>query len=527
MTDATASPGPSFLATRAGKLTLAFVCVVGLLDFLDTSIVNVALPSIQRDLHFTQQSLQWVLSGYTVTYGGFLLLGGRLADLLGRRSVLVAGTALFAVSSLAGGLSQDSGTLIGARLAQGLGAALMSPAALSILTTSFATGTDRVRALGAWGAMGGIASVFGVFLGGLLSAGPGWRWVLFINPPICAAVIAAAYRLISPRGAHGEARERPRLASFDTPGALLGTGGMLLLIYALVKAPVSGWGSAATIGELIGAGALLTLFVGNEARHREPLVPLSIFRIKGLAAADATQVLAIAGFYSVFFFVTLYMQDVLHFSALRAGAAYVPVAVIVAVGAGGSSGLISRIGTRPLIVAGALVAAGGIAWVSRIPAHGYYWTGIFPAMMVMGIGLGAVFVGVQTAANAGVPADKAGLAGALINASFQVGGALGLAIFSALATARTRELLAAHAPAPAALAGGYARALLASAIFVAAAAVIGLRTANTKGEPAAEITAVAVDDAVRLSTAPGTAATAAGGPARRPSGRSRQDRPLR
>jgi EmrB/QacA subfamily drug resistance transporter len=497
MTAATAPPGPSFLATRRGRLTLAFLCVVGLLDFLDTSIVNVALPSIQHDLHFSQQSLQWVLSGYTVTYGGFLLLGGRLADLFGRRSVLVAGTALFAISSLVGGVAQDSGTLVGARLAQGLGAAFMSPAALSILTTSFNTGTDRVKALGAWAAMGGIASVFGVFLGGLISAGPGWRWVLFINPPICAAVIVAAYRLVS---AHGEASARARLASFDTPGALLGTGGMLLLIYAMVKAPDNGWGSAATIGELIGAGALLTLFVFNEARQREPLVPLSIFRIKGLAAADATQVLGIAGFYSTFFFVTLYMQEVLHFSALRAGAAYVPVAAIVAVGADGSSGLISRIGTRPLIVAGSLIAAGGIAWVSRIPPHGYYWSDIFPAMMVMGIGLGAVFVGVQTAANAGVPAGQAGLAGALINASFQVGGALGLAIFSALATARTHELLAAHAPAPAALAGGYARALLAAAIFVGAAAVIGLRAANTKGEPPAEpapeITGVAIGDAV-------------------------------
>ena len=506
MTAATAPPGTSFLATRRGKLTLAFLCVVGLLDFLDTSIVNVALPSIQRDLHFSQQSLQWVLSGYTVTYGGFLLLGGRLADLLGRRLVLVTGTALFAVSSLVGGVAQNSGTLIGARLAQGIGAALMSPAGLSILTTSFNSGTDRVKALGAWGAMGGIASVFGVFLGGVISAGPGWRWVLFINPPICVIVIAVAYRLVS-----GEAPRRARLASFDTPGALLGTAGMLLLIFALVKAPDRGWGSATTLGELACAGALLGLFALNEARRREPLVPLSIFRIKGLAAADATQVLAVAGFYSTFFFVTLYMQEVLHFSALRAGAAYVPVAAIVAVGAGGGSGLISRIGTRPLIVAGSLIAAGGIFWVSRIPAQGYYWTDIFPAMMVMGIGLGAVFVGVQTAANAGVPADKAGLAGALINASFQVGGALGLAIFSALATARTRELLAAHAPAPAALAGGYARALLAAAIFVAAAAVIGLRAANTKGEPttqaATEITGVAIDD-IAVKGAPRSPAAA-------------------
>jgi EmrB/QacA subfamily drug resistance transporter len=501
------------------------LCVVGLLDFLDASIVNVALPSIQHDLHFSQQSLQWVLSGYIVTYGGFLLLGGRLADLLGRRSVLVAGTVLFGVSSLVGGVAQDPATLIGARLAQGLGAALMSPAGLSILTTSFNSGTDRVKALGAWGAMGGIASVFGVFLGGLLSAGPGWRWVLFINPPICAVVIVAAYRLVSARGAYGEPAGRPRLASFDTPGALLGTGGMLLLIYALVKAPDNGWGSATTIGELFGAGILLALFIGNERRQREPLVPLSIFRVKGLAAADATQVLAIAGFYSTFFFVTLYMQEVLHFSALRAGAAYVPVAAIVAVGAGGGSGLISRIGTRPLIVAGSLIAAGGIWWASRIPAHGFYWTGIFPAMMVMGIGLGAVFVGVQTAANAGVPAGQAGLAGALINASFQVGGALGLAIFSALATARTHELLAARVPAPAALAGGYARALLAAAIFVAVAAVIGLRTANTRGEPATEPATeptTGISDPAPLTPAP---LTPAGAPARRPSARNRRDHP--
>jgi predicted MFS family arabinose efflux permease len=331
--------------------------------------------------------------------------------------------------------------------------------------------------------------------------------VLFINPPICAIVIVVAFRLVS-----GGAPRRLRQARFDLAGALLGTSGMLLLIYALVNAPSRGWGSTTTIGELAGAGVLLTALVVNELRHPDPILPLSIFRIKGLAAADVTQVLAVAGFYSTFFFVTLYMQEVLHFSALRAGAAYVPVAAIVAVGAAGGSGLISRIGTRPLIVAGSVIAAGGIFWVSRIPAHGYYWTGIFPAMMVMGIGLGAVFVGVQTAANAGVPADKAGLAGALINASFQVGGALGLAIFSALATARTRELLAAHAPAPAALAGGYARALLASAIFVAVAAVIGLRTANTKGEPAAEVTAMAIDDA-------------AAGAGRSPAGREEETTP--
>jgi EmrB/QacA subfamily drug resistance transporter len=499
MTEAIAPPGTSFLATQQGKLTLALLCVVALLDFMGLALVNVALPTIQRDLHFSQQDLQWVLSGYTVTYGGFLLLGGRLADLLGRRVTLVAGTALFAVTTILGGAAPNAGTLVGARLAQGLGAALMTPAALSILTTSFNTGIDRVKALGAWGAMGGLASVLGVFLGGVISAGPGWRWVLYINPPICALVIVAAYWLVS-----GEAPRRSRMSSFDTPGALLCTGGMLLLIYALVKAPGNGWGSGQTIGELAGAAVLLIALVVNELRHPNPVLPLAIFRIKGLAATDAAQVLALAGFSSAFYFITLYMQEVLHFSALRAGAAFVPIAAIVAAGSIAGSGLVPRLGTRPLIIAGAAIATGGLYWLSRIPVHGYYWTDIFPPMMIMGLGLGLVFVGVQIAGNAGVPPDKAGLAGALITASFQVGVALGLAILSALATARTNSLLSAHHAVPDALAGGYALAVLGATFFVGAVVLIGLRGANTKGEPPggtpAEITGVAIGDRVNDTT---------------------------
>jgi EmrB/QacA subfamily drug resistance transporter len=482
----------SVLATRRGKLVLAFLCAVGFLDFLDTSIVNVALPSIARDLHFSVQNLQWVLSGYVITYGGFLLLGGRCADLLGRRPVLVAGTALFGAASLTGGLSVDSGMLVGARLAQGLGAALMSPAALSILTTTFSYGTDRVKALGAWGAMAGMASVAGVFLGGVLAAGPGWRWVLFVNLPVCALVLAAAFRLVEPPGRRRHQSLRAKFSSFDTPGAVLGTGGMLVLIFALVRAPDDGWGAARTIGELATAAALLIAFGVNEARRRAPLVPLSIFRIKGLAAADATMVIAIAGFYSVFFFVTLYMQDVLGFAALRAGAAYVPVAAMVAVSAGIGTALIQRVGTRPPIVAGALIAAGGVFWLSRIPVHGCYWTDLFPGLMIMAFGLGGVFVGVQTAANAGVPPAMAGLAGALINASTQVGAALGLAILSALATSRTNSLLASHGTRAAALSSGFHLALLTGSIFLLVAALIALRAANSRGEPSSEIADVSV-----------------------------------
>ncbi|HXT93478.1 MAG TPA: MFS transporter [Trebonia sp.] len=478
MTGATAPPGASFLATRKGQLMLAFLCLVAFMDFMGFAVMTVALPTIQRDLHFSQQNLQWVISGYTVAYGGFLLLGGRLADLLGRRVTLVIGTAVFAVTSVLGGAAPNAGTLVGARLAQGLGAALMTPAALSTLTTSFNVGTDRVKALGAWGAMGGFSGVIGVFLGGVISAGPGWRWVLYINAPLCAVVIIAAYLLVS-----GEAPRRSGLANFDVLGALLGTGGMLLLIYALVKAPDNGWGSAATIGELAGAAVLLAALVVNELRHPNPVLPLSIFKVKGLAATDAAMVLGLAGLNSAFFFISLYMQEVLHFSALRGGAAFVPVAAVVMAGSIGGSGLVPRLGTRPLIVAGAVIAAGGLYWVSRIPVHGYYWTDIFPPLMITGLGLGLVFVAVQIAGNAGVPPDKAGLAGALITASFQVGVALGLAILSALATARTHSLQSAHHVLPDALVGGYTRALLVAAFFVGAVILIGLRAANTKGEP--------------------------------------------
>ena len=507
----------SVLATRRGRLLLLLLLAVAFLDFLDTSIVNVTLPTIQRDLHFSVQNLQWVASGYVLTYGGFLLLGGRAADLLGRRIVLVAGTTLFALASLAAGVAPDAGALVGARLAQGLGAAMMSPAALSILTTTFNRGTDRLTALGAWGAVAGVASAVGVFLGGLLASGPGWRWVFFVNPPVCAVVVAAASRLIpgQPSGQRhagplgqrhagplgqrhagplgqrhagplgqrrGESR-RAALASFDTPGAILVTGTMLLLVYALVRAPVVGWNTTQTIAELAGSAALLVLFVVNELRHRAPLLPLSIFRVKGLGAADATQVIAMAGFFSMFFFLTLYMQEVLHYSALRAGSAYLPVTAGVAVSAGICSKLFARTGTRPLIVGGALVAAGAVFWLSHIPVHGSYLADLLPGLVILSLGLGAVFVGVQTAANAGVPADKAGLAAALITASFQVGSALGLAIFSVVAADRTRDLISHHVARPDALTSGFQRALIASSIFLVAAAVVALRAPNTRGEP--------------------------------------------
>ena len=466
----------SYLATRRGKLTLALLAAIAFLDFVDASITNIALPSIRRDLHFSVESLQWIPSGYLLTYGGFMLLGGRAADLLGRRRVLVTGVLVIGVSSMIGGLAGSSGVLVGARLAQGLGAAMTLPAALSILTTSFKEGSDRNTALGIWGAIAGLASAAGVVLGGLLVEGPGWRWVMFVNPIACLLVLYPIFRLIGGERPHG------KLKNFDVPGALLVTGGMLLLVYALVKAPTVGWGTTRTIAELGGAFALLAGFVVNELRVKNPLAPLSIFRINGLGFADATQLTAFAGFLALFFFLTLYMQNVLGYSPIQAGLAYLPLTFAVGFAATASSQLVSRFGTRPVIVTGALIAAGGLYWLSRIPVDGSYLSNVLPPMLVLALGGGPVFVGVTTAANAGVPADKAGLAAALLNASQQTGGALGLAILSALATSRTQHLVAAHTPPPEALTSGFQRALLVGSIFVLASAFIALKATNTRGE---------------------------------------------
>jgi EmrB/QacA subfamily drug resistance transporter len=471
----TSSAQSSFLSTRRGKLTLALVCLAGFLDFIDTTIVNVALPSIREHMHFSVQNLQWTVSGYLLTYGGFLLLGGRAADLLGRRRLLVAGTSLFGLSSLVAGLATSEGVLIAARLTQGLGAAMMTPAALSILTTSFTDGGDRVKAIGVWSGTIPLASAVGVLAGGLLSQGAGWRWVFFVNLPVCAVVVTGAMRLLA-----GE--RRSPIKDVDVLGAILPTGSALALVYALVNAPDVGWGNARTVAELAAAVALMAAFVANERRRRNPLFPLSIFRIRGLAAADATQVIAQAGFYSLFFFITLYMQSVLGLTPIQAGAAYIPVTIGVGISSGISTKLLPRIGSRPLIVAGALMGALGVFWLSRIPAQGAYVADVLPGLVVMALGLGAVFVGVQNAANAGVPAEQAGLAAALISASSTLGGALGLAIFSAIATSRTHHLLAAHATRPEALTSGFGRALLACSLFLVAAAAIAARTASTRGD---------------------------------------------
>lgn len=473
-----AMDNPSALSTRRGRLTLVLLCSIGFLDFMDAVIVNVALPSIQHELDFSQQGLQWVATGYLLTYGGFMLLGGRMADLMGRRRVLVTGTVVFALASLIGGFATTAPLLVGGRIVQGAGAALMMPAALSLVTTTFAEGSDRHRALGAWGAMIGLASTAGVLLGGVLTQAFSWRSVLLINPAICVLLLAAIYQLLP------DDRRRAPIRSFDTTGAVLGTGGLLLLVYAVVEAPNAGWGSPGTILRLAGATLLLAAFLVNEHRNPNPLMPLSIFRVRGLAAADATQLIAIAGFLSMFFFLTLYMQNVLGYSALKTGLMYLPVTFGVGIGAGASTKLIPLVGTRPLIVGGSVVAAIGVFLLSDLPVNGNYLTDLLPGMMVMSLGLGSVLVSVTNAANAGVPPDKAGLAASLLNSSQQLGGALGLAVLTTVATSHTAGLLAAGTAPPDALASGFSRALLASSIAVLVAAAIGLFTYNTRSNEA-------------------------------------------
>ncbi|MGH3210684.1 MAG: MFS transporter, partial [Trebonia sp.] len=422
-TASTVPPEESFLATGRGKAILSLLCLATFLDVMDGAIVNVAMPTIRTHLGFSVQNLQWVISGYLITYGGFLLLGGRAGDLVGRRRLLIAGTALFAAASLACGLADSQGLLVGGRLVQGFGAAMMTPAALSILTTTF-QGTDRHKALGAWAGISGMASAVGMLVGGTLTQEFGWRWVFFISLPLAALVLLGTFRLLA--ADHG----RPVPGGFDAVGAVLVTASMLLLIFTLVNAPDEGWGAGRTIGGLAGAAVLMAAFAVNEQRRAHPLVPLSIFRVKGLAAADATQVIAWAGFWSMFFFITLYMQDVLGFTQLETGLSYLPVSVGIGFGSTVATKMFIRTGTRPIIVSGALLAAGGIFWLSRIPVDGTYLGNLLAPLVIMGVGLGLLYAGVQTAANAGVPADQAGLAAALITASFQLGSALGLAVFS-------------------------------------------------------------------------------------------------
>jgi EmrB/QacA subfamily drug resistance transporter len=452
---------------RAKTFILALLAMAQFVVVLDASIVNVALPSIGSALDFAQDDLSWVVNAYTLTFGGFLLLGGRLADLLGRRRMFVYGMWLFALASLVGGLAQSDIMLIAARAVQGLGAALISPAALSILTTTFAEGNERNRALGVWGAVAGSGGAVGVLLGGMLTEWAGWEWVLFVNVPIGIAAALVAPRLVA------ESRDDSS-PSFDVAGAVSVTAGLALLVYTLVDANNAGWGSTQTLALGALSVALLVSFVLIERRTRYPLVPFSIFRLRTLRGANVIGLLLGMALFAMFFFISLYMQQVMGYEPLKAGLAYLPLAGLIIVSAGGASQLVARFGFKPILVTGMLFIAAGLYWFSHVSAPGGTYVGdvLFPSMLAA-VGLGLAFVPVTIAAVTGTKPAEAGLASGLINTSQQVGGALGLAVLATISTGRTNDVLAAGGSSKAvALTEGFQDAFLAGAVIALVGAVL-------------------------------------------------------
>jgi EmrB/QacA subfamily drug resistance transporter len=459
--------------------TLVLVCVAQFMVILDVSVVNVALPSIRGSLHFSQQDLQWVVNAYTLTFAGFLLLGGRAADLLGRRRVFIGGLVLFSVASLVGGLAESKGMLVGARAVQGLGGAVVSPATLAILTTTFREGPERNRALGAWGAMGGVGGATGVLLGGVLTDLLSWRWILFINVPIGLIAGAAALRFVA------EGRNLDRARHFDVAGALTATLGVVALVWAVVRTDVNGWGSPQTLGVMALGVALLGLFLLIEGRLAPaPLMPLRIFSSRTLSAANAIVLLLGAGMFAMWFFVSLYLQQVLGYSPLRAGLAFLPMTLSIVIGSTFASRAAARFGIKPLLVAGMLAQAAGLLLFTTVSPEGSYLADVALPSLLVAAGIGLAFVPVTIAAVAGVAPGEAGLASGLVNTSRQLGGALGLAVLATIATARTDDVLAGTRGAGAhavhvALTDGFQRAFAFGAAFAVAGALVALVALQT------------------------------------------------
>jgi EmrB/QacA subfamily drug resistance transporter len=447
---------------------LILLCATQFMVVLDVAIVNVALPSIQEALDFSQENLQWIVSAYTLTFGGFLLLGGRTADLLGRRRVFMVGLVIFTLASLACGLSESEGFLICARAVQGLGAAIISPAALSIITTTFAEGAERNKALGIWGAIAGIGGAAGVLLGGILTDTLGWEWIFFINVPVGALVLALTPVLVEESRAIGMPRR------FDVAGAVTVTAGLALLVYGLVRTETVGWAADETIGALAGALALLIAFVAIEIRTTSPLMPLRIFRLRSLTGANVVGLLLGASIFGMFFFLSLYMQQVLGYSALRTGIGYLLVAIVIIIAAAASQALVTRFAVRPILALGMVLLLAGLLWFLQVSVDGGYAYTLAPGFVLAGIGLGFAFVPVSIAALQGVLPSEAGIASGLINTSQQVGGALGIAVLSTIANTRTNHILEDAGGDPAALAGALTEGFQYAFAVAAGFALIGL-----------------------------------------------------
>jgi EmrB/QacA subfamily drug resistance transporter len=456
-----------FTWTRAHTIALVVLCVAQALDGVDVTVVNVALPSIQDQLGFSPASLSWVVNAYMVLFGGFLLLGGRAGDLLGRRRIFLGGLVLFTAASLASGLAPGPGFLVAARAAQGLAAALIAPMTLALIAVIFPEGAARNRAFAVWGAVYGVSGALGLLVGGLLVNGPGWRWIFLVNVPIGLLVLAAAARWLPADRPAGRHRR------FDATGAATSTAGVGLLAYAVLQAGTGGWGTAQTIGLLTGAGVLLGYFVIHETRiAAEPLVAFSLFRNRLLVGANLATALRGGAMFALFYFATLYQQQVLHYSALQTGLAYLPLTVILMAASGAAPTLVARFGIRLVLASGALIAAAGLLVFTRVSPEGTLLWGIIAPSVVVGLGFAIMVVPTTIAALTGVPAAHAGVASALLNVSLQVGGALGLAALSTAATARTTSQLQAGRPADAALVDGFALAFgIASAVMVLTAVV--------------------------------------------------------
>src|SRR5256714_472033 len=424
-------------------IALGVIVAAQFMVVLDVAIVNVALPSIRTDLHFSQEGLQWVITAYALLFGGALLLGGRLADLLGRRRLFIAGLAIFTISSLLDGLAWSEGSLIGFRAVQGLGAALLSPAALSILTTTFKEGRERNLALGIWGAASGSGGAAGVLLGGALTSALSWSWIFFITIPVGLLVLGVTPWLLR------ESRADLKHPTFDFAGAASITGGPMRLVYAMTRATQHGWVTAETIGLLLASVALVVAFVVIEFRSKAPLLPLRIFRLRTLTASNVSGLLLAGALFSQVFLLTLYMQQVLHYSALKTGVAYVALTLSIIAFSGIAQAAATRVGVRPVLTAGLALSAGGLVLYAQLPVHGQYFWDLFPAFLLSGIGLALAFVPMSIGALTGVEQSDAGVASGLINTSQQIGGANGLAAAPPIATPLTTHYAHAHARAPA------------------------------------------------------------------------------
>lgn len=422
-------------------VVLALVAVAQFMVVLDVSIVNVALPSISKALEFSPSNLQWVVTAYALTFGGFLLFGGRAADLFGRRKLFMGAVAAFGVASLLCGLARSEEMLIIARAVQGLAAAFMSPAALSIVLTEFAEGKERNRALGVWAAVAAGGGAAGVLFGGILTQYLGWDWNFFVNVPIAVLVVLAAARLLP----HHQGEESSH-KDLDLPGAVTATAGLMSLVYGLSQAPDKGWGSTTVVGFLIAAVVLLAVFVYNESRAKSPLMPLSLFRIRNIAGGNVTALAIAATLFSMFFFVSLYVQGVLGYSPVKSGLCFLPITFFIGITSGIVSNQVNKIGYKPFLVAGPLVLSTGLFWLSHLRVDGSYWVDVFPGLSLAAIGMGLSFISMTLAATSGVPKHFSGLASGVLNTSQQVGGAIGLAILSAVYASTLKSYIADNAP---------------------------------------------------------------------------------